>query len=313
AEKNGLEVLIVTNDKDMNQLVTENVKVLRTERTGEMNILDATAVEEKMGVPPERVVELLGLWGDTIDNIPGAPGIGEKGAKQLIQQYGTVENAIAHADEISRKNYRESLKNNVELIRQSRELVKIACDLKISIDLKTLIYEAADRRAAYELFRELEFAALVKEYSDAAEAADVGPTVARRESRKANYSTVATRSDLERLLGMVSNKDRIGLSVAEHKTGVYGIAIAPEAMRASLVDFDKFEPKQDPVAKLKEVLENGGLKKAVHDWKGTLTALDQYVCQREADSAPLIAFAKECNGEIQDFTPAVRIHAVEDD
>jgi len=313
AEKNGLEVVIVTNDKDMNQLVTDHVTILRTERTGEMKILDAKGVEEKMGVPPERVVELLGLWGDTIDNIPGAPGIGEKGAKQLIQQYGTVENAIAHADEISRKNYRESLKNNVELIRQSLALVKIACDLKITIDLKTLIYEAADRRAAYELFRELEFAALVKEYSDAAEAGDAGPTVALRESRKATYSTITNRNDLERLLGMVSNKDRIGLSIAEHKTGIYGLAIAPEASRASLIDFERFEPKHDPVAKLKEVLENGSLRKAVHDWKGTLTALDRFVCQRDADSAPLMAFARECNGEIQDFTPAVRIHGVEDD
>src|SRR5438552_2439201 len=129
AEQAGLDVVVVTNDKDMNQLVTERVKILRTERTGEMKMIDARGVEEKMGVPPHQVVELLGLWGDTIDNIPGAPGIGEKGAKQIIQQYGTIENAIAHADEISRKTYRESLKNNVDLIMQSRKLVSIACDM----------------------------------------------------------------------------------------------------------------------------------------------------------------------------------------
>jgi DNA polymerase-1 len=76
AERAGLDVVIVTNDKDMNQLVTDRVKILRTERSGEMRILDAKGVEEKMGVPPRQVVELLGLWGDTIDNIPGAPGIG---------------------------------------------------------------------------------------------------------------------------------------------------------------------------------------------------------------------------------------------
>jgi DNA polymerase-1 len=90
AERAGLEVVIVTNDKDMNQLVTDHVKILRTERTGEMKVLDARAVEEKMGVPPHQVVELLGLWGDTIDNIRRT-GIGEKGAKQIIQQYGTIE------------------------------------------------------------------------------------------------------------------------------------------------------------------------------------------------------------------------------
>src|SRR2546426_99404 len=195
AEQAGFDVVIVTNDKDMNQLVTERVKVLRTERTGEMKMIDARGVEEKMGVPPHQVVELLGLWGDTIDNIPGAPGIGEKGAKQIIQQYGTIENAIAHADEISRKTYRESLKNNVDLIRQSRELVAIACEMPITLDLGTLIYEAPDRRAAYELFSELEFAQLVREFADAADSTKAAATVAVRASGKANYSNVSTRAE----------------------------------------------------------------------------------------------------------------------
>src|SRR3989442_4350852 len=184
AEGAGLDVVIVTNDKDLSQLVTDCVKVLRTERTGEMKTLDAKGVEEKMGVPPNQVVELLGLWGDTIDNIPGAPGIGEKGAKQIIQQYGTVENAIAHADEIARKNYRESLKNNVELIRKSRELVKIACEMPIDLDLGALVYEEPDRRAAYELFSELEFAQLSREFSDSADQSKPAATVALRKSGK---------------------------------------------------------------------------------------------------------------------------------
>ena len=313
AERAGLDVVIVTNDKDMNQLVTDHVQILRTERTGEMKILDAKGVEEKMGVPPNQVVELLGLWGDTIDNIPGAPGIGEKGAKQIIEQYRTIENAIAHADEISRKTYRESLKNNVELIRQSRELVRIACDMPIAIDLTTLIYEAADRRVAYELFHELEFAQLVREFSDAAQGTEAGPTVAVQASRRASYSVVSTGSDLDRVVGSVSNKGRFALSIAERKDGVYGLAIAPEAMKGHLVDFDRFEAKQDPLTRLKELLENGSIRKAVHDWKSTLTSLDRYICQREENKAPLMAFAKECVGGIQDFTPAMRIEGVDDD
>ena len=313
AERAGIDVVVVTNDKDMNQLVTDHVKILRTERTGEMKSLDAKAVEEKMGVPPHQVVELLGLWGDTIDNIPGAPGIGEKGAKQLIQQYGTIENAIAHADEISRKTYRESLKNNVDLIRQSRELVKIACEMPITIDLSTLIYEAPDRRAAHELFSELEFAALVKEYVDAADTTRTSETVASREAGKANYSRVTTRGDLDRVVESLWTKDRFGLSIAERKEGVYGVAFAPEEMNANLMDFARFEAKEDPIPKVKEVLENGLVRKVVHDWKNTLTSLDRYICQREENNAPLMVFAKECDGGIQDFTPAVRIEGVEDD
>lgn len=313
AEHTGLDVVIVTNDKDINQLVTEQVKILRTERTGEMKMLDAKAVEEKMGVPPHQVVELLGLWGDTIDNIPGAPGIGEKGAKQIIQQYGTIENAIAHADEIPRKTYRDSLKNNVDLIRQSRKLVSIACDMPIKLDLSTLVYESPDRRAAHELFSELEFAQLVREYSDAADSSKVAVTVAARASGKADYTRITSRNELDRLVESLWTKDRFALAIAERKGGAYGVALAPEEMKAELIDFEKFDKKQDPLPRIKEALENGLVRKAVHDWKGALTSLDRYVCQRDDSNAPLMAYAKECDGAIQDFTPAVRIEGVEDD
>jgi DNA polymerase I len=313
SENAGIDVVIVTNDKDMNQLVTDRVTILRTERTGEMKVVDAKVVEEKMGVPPEHVVELLGLWGDTIDNIPGAPGIGEKGAKQLIQQYGTIENAIAHAGEISRKTYRESLQNNVDLIRQSRELVKIACDMDIEIDLNKLIYESPDRQAAYELFSELEFAALVKEYADAADPLKAGETVATREAGKADYTRISARNQLEAVTQSLRNKKQIALCMAERKSGIYGVALTGQEMKASLVDFNAFPSKDDPIPKIKELFENDRVHKVIHDWKGSLTLLDRYACQREDDSAPLMAFAKECDGGIKDFTPTVRIEGVEED
>ncbi len=313
AERAGLDVVIVTNDKDMNQLVTDHVKILRTERTGEMRILDAKGVEEKMGVPPGQVVELLGLWGDTIDNIPGAPGIGEKGAKQIIQQYGTIENAIAHAGEIPRKTYRESLQNNVDLIRQSRELVQIACEMPITLDQNTLIYEAPDRSAAYELFSELEFAQLVREFADAADNTKTSATVAARESGKADYSRVTTIKDLDSTVESVWTKDRIGVAIAERKSGVYGVALSPGEMNATLVDFEKFEAKQDPLPKIKEVLENGLVRKVIHDWKGALTSLCRYTTQSEESEAPLMLFATQNEGRIKDFSPAIRIEGVEDD
>src|SRR6185369_270774 len=312
AETAGVDVVIVTNDKDLSQLVTDHVKLLRTERTGDMKIVDAKGVEEKLGVPPSQVVELLGLWGDTIDNIPGAPGIGEKGAKQIIQQYGTIENAIAHADEISRKTYRESLKNNVDLIRQSRELVTIACEMPIDLDLEGLIYEAADRRAAYELFSELEFAALTKEFSDAEGKTEAPAMVAARESGKANYSRITSRLQLGQLVETLWTKDRLGLSVGEH-AGSMIVAIAPEANEAALIDPGAFGSKDDPTPAMKEVLENGLVRKAIHDWKGALTTLDRCIRRSEFSDAPLMAFANECDGAIREFTPAMRIEGVEDD
>src|SRR6185369_5765477 len=253
SEGAGIDVVIVTNDKDMNQLVTDHVTVLRTERTGEMKVIDAAGVEEKMGVPPHQVVELLGLWGDTIDNIPGAPGIGEKGAKKIIQQYGTIENAIAHAGEISRKTYRESLQNNVDLIRQSRRLVTIACEMPIDLDLEGLIYEAADRRAAYELFSELEFAALTKEFSDAEGKTEAPAMVAARESGKANYSRITSRLQLGQLVETLWTKDRLGLSVGEH-AGSMIVAIAPKGLEGAFIGPGAFGSKDDPTPAMKEVL-----------------------------------------------------------
>jgi DNA polymerase-1 len=313
AEKAGLDVVIVTNDKDLSQLVTDHVKLLRTERTGDMKMVDAKGVEEKLGVPPKQVIELLGLWGDTIDNIPGAPGIGEKGAKQIIQQYGTIENAIAHADEIPRKNYRESLKNNVDLIRQSRELVTIACDMPIELELDKLIYEEPDRRAAYELFSELEFAALTREYADAADSTRPAATVAVRAAGKASYSRITTGAALDRFIESLWGKERFALAMAERNGEAFGLAISPAEMQAALVDFSDFEPKRDLLKKLKEVLENGLVRKVVHDWKGALTSLDRWARERQTNDGPLLAVAVERDGAIQDFASQIRIEGIEED
>ena len=313
AEKTGLDVVIVTNDKDMSQLVTDRVKILRTERTGEMKMVDAKGVEEKLGVRPDQVIELLGLWGDTVDNIPGAPGIGEKGAKQIISQYGTIENAITHADEITRKNYRESLKTNVDLIRKSRELVTIACDMPIELDLKGLAFEAPDRRAAYELFSELEFAALTREYSDAAGGSKPADTIAARKAGQAGYSHIQTKNELDRLIGSLWEKERFALSIADHGGAPFGVAIAPKEMEAGLIDFASFDSRQDPLARLKELLENGLVRKVIHDWKSALTQLDCFARQRATSEAPLMAFAQEPSGDIFDFSPAIRVEGVEED
>src|SRR5262249_49152566 len=202
AEQSGLDVLIVTNDKDLSQLVNDHIKILRSERTGEMRLLDAKAVEEKMGVRPDQVVELLGLWGDTIDNIPGAPGIGEKGAKQIIQQYGTIETAIARASEISRKNYRESLQNNADLIRQSKELVTIDCNVPVELNLDSLVYEEPDRAAAYELFAELDFTVLKREFVDAAQPVD-SASAPERTHGPVSYRVITSRKDLDRFVESV--------------------------------------------------------------------------------------------------------------
>lgn len=318
AEREGLDVVIVTNDKDMAQLVTDRVKILRTGRDGSMTLLDAKGVEEKFGVRPDQIVDLLGLWGDASDNIPGAPGVGEKGAQQIIRQFGSIEEALARAGEISRKTYRESLLNNAEQIRQSRELATIKCDMPIELDLDSLRYEEPDRRAAYELFSELEFSQLTREFADAATEGSVA-TVAARKAGRHKYSRVTGRAELEGLLKSLWSLDRFALAVAERKGSLYGVAISTASMNAALVDFEKFEPGADPLSMIKEALENGLVQKSVHDWKGALTLIDDYACERKSggdkakDKAKKVPGGRGAEGCIQDFEPEVRIEGVEDD
>jgi DNA polymerase-1 len=169
AAGSNLDVVVVTIDKDMFQLVNDRISILDT-RT--MLRLDRKGVEEKFGVPPEKVVDVLSLVGDSSDNIQGAPGIGDKGAKQLIQEYGSLENLLQHRDEVSRKTYRESLQQNETLIRQSRDLVTICDDLPLELNLEQLKRCEPNQTVARELFGELEFTSLLDEFLPAAPAAE---------------------------------------------------------------------------------------------------------------------------------------------
>src|SRR5437763_755728 len=123
AAEQGREVFVVSSDKDMLQLVGEHVCVLNPPKDN--LICDRAKVEEILGVPPERVVDVMALRGDSIDNIPGAPGIGDKGSVELIRRFGSVEAALEHASEVEKKTYRESLLNNREQILYSKEQVTI--------------------------------------------------------------------------------------------------------------------------------------------------------------------------------------------
>ncbi len=162
ASSSGLKAIIVTSDKDMLQLVTDQVLVMDPMKDN--LLMDSGKVVEKMGVRPEQVPDLLGIWGDASDNIPGAPGIGEKGAKELIQTFGTLENCLQNWDKAKRKTYQESLRDNQEQIRLSLELATIHQDLPIDLDLDALVLSEPDRKAAFDLFAELGFKTLMQEF-----------------------------------------------------------------------------------------------------------------------------------------------------
>jgi DNA polymerase I len=167
----GHKVYVVSSDKDMMQLVTKDVSILNP--TKDNLILDPAGVEATLGVLPERVIDVMALRGDAIDNIPGAPGIGDKGSVELIQQFGSVEAALdaatAAPDSIKRKTYRESLANNRDNILLSKELVTIHTNVPIEYSVEAMRTQAPDVAACRALFSELEFTTLLKELAPAAD------------------------------------------------------------------------------------------------------------------------------------------------
>src|SRR5271163_1702280 len=157
----GHKVYVVSSDKDMMQLVNDDVFILNP--TKDNLILDTAGVEAALGVPPERVIDVMALRGDSIDNIPGAPGIGDKGSVEIIRRFGTVEQALERAAEVEKKTYRESLQNNREAILFSKSMATIDTNVPVELDVESMRAGEPALDALRDLFTELEFTSLLKE------------------------------------------------------------------------------------------------------------------------------------------------------
>jgi DNA polymerase-1 len=165
ARDRGYDVVIATSDKDFFQLVGDGIKLYHT---GREVMYDAAGVTEVFGLAPEKVIDVMAIWGDAIDNIPGVPGIGEKGAKGLIQQFGSLEGVYEHLDEL-KPAQKKKLEEHREKAFLSRELATIKCDLSIdAIDFESLKRKEPDRARLHDVFSRLEFASLMQEYLPAA-------------------------------------------------------------------------------------------------------------------------------------------------
>ena len=208
----GFEVVIVTGDKDFFQLVRDGIKVYNPKEEGTW--YDASGVKEKFGVAPEQVVDVLALMGDTIDNIKGVPGIGDKGARELIATYGTLENLLAHSGEVKNKRYREGLLAHVEDARQSQVLARIHTDVPVSFDPEALRYRGATRERCFQIFNELGFRAFVGEYAPSAD------TIAK------TYRIVNTEADVRSLAERLRSAGAFAMRILPDE---------PSSMRASIV------------------------------------------------------------------------------
>ena len=216
----GFRVVLVTSDKDLLQLVGENVVVLHPSR-GEK--LDREGVKRSFGVYPEQVVDVLALMGDSSDNIPGVPGIGEKGARDLISTYGSLEETLKRRSEIARKTYRESLEKHEREARQSRELVTLHPDAPLDWSPADYRRRSPSRPEALQLFRDLGFVKLVEELEEAPEASGVTPSAVLPVS---DPHPIRSRAELGDLVQILSARGRAAL---------YPVFSSSDPMRATLL------------------------------------------------------------------------------
>jgi DNA polymerase I len=286
----GYSVYVVSSDKDMLQLVNDDVCVLNPPKD---NLLcDAAKVEELLGVPPERVVDVMALRGDSIDNIPGAPGIGDKGSVELIKRFGTVEAALDHASEVERKTYRESLLNNREAVMFSKKMATIDCHVPVELDVESMRMGQPEVESLRALFTELEFTSLLKEllpvvevsetqYVDARSAANVDGLLQKVSAQTPLAVALELKSDEEPAAENDEEPDdALALPLSDSTAQAPASrAIAISAAPGTALKVESSEAR----SRLLVVLANEEIPKAIHDLKAALHAL-------ESESAELHGF-----------------------
>jgi DNA polymerase-1 len=283
AVKQDYVVYVVSSDKDMLQLVNERVLVLNPPKDN--LICDAAKVEEILGVPPERVVDVMALRGDAIDNIPGAPGIGDKGSVELIQRFGSVEAALDRASEVEKKTYRESLQNNRDVVLISKKMATIDCDVPVELRVEEMRAGEPDVEALRALFTEMEFTSLLKELL---------PVVQVTETR---YGEASSAEDIEAVLRAVGSGGALAVAVEGEVAVVTEEKDEPEASDDQMLPLSSQALEKEPArcvaisaevgAALTVSLENAAtrerlasaladenLAKAVHDYKAAVHILE---------------------------------------
>jgi DNA polymerase-1 len=281
-------VYVVSSDKDMMQLVNDDVHILNPPKDN--LICDAAKVEEILGVPPERVVDIMALRGDSVDNIPGAPGIGDKGSVEIIKRFGSVEQALDRANEVEKKTYRESLQNNRDTILFSKSMATIDTNVPVDLNVEAMRAGQPDHDLLRQLFTELEFTSLLKELL---------PDVQVTES---HYREAQSAADVESALNSISPEGALAIAVESGQTEPLPeseeevIDEVPQSGMLALTDAQSPAPTPEPAArrvaisgaagaaiivkldstsaaaKLRTILSDR-TPKAIHDYKAAIHAL----------------------------------------
>ena len=278
----GFEVAIVTGDKDFFQLVSDGIKVFNPRDEGTW--YDAAGVVEKFGVRPEQVVDVLALMGDSVDNIKGVPGIGEKGARELIATHGTLDALLAAAPSITQKRYREGLLAHADDARMSRELATIRTDVPVRFDAEAFRFTGPSRERCYALFSSLGFRSLTAEFTPTAQSS------ARR------FTIAGSIEDVDALAASLRAASRIGVAAVSLETSavrgdVVGWAFAAAPGSATYVPLAHTGltntpnlPARDVFARVGPVLSDAAIAKTGHDLKFVTIAAAQQGVTLQGDA-----------------------------
>lgn len=277
----GWRTVLVSGDKDLMQLIDENVTMIDTMKD---KTYDVAAVRERFGVNPDKVTEILGLMGDASDNIPGVPGIGPKTAQRLIEEYGSVEEVIRNTENLRNVKLRESFRKNAEQARMSRQLALIRKDIELNLDWEDARRREPDKEMLLRLFSEFEFSSLLQELkrSDkiAAKNCDLIPDKAKLVElvdRLQKFSAIAVEFIREKN----TPAEVIGIAVSTGADSFYvplGNTIPPAQLSAKEV-----------LLALAPVLRSAGIKKYVHDLKTALVEFSDLDVEIPAGNDTMLA------------------------
>ncbi len=276
AEK-GLEVIIVTGDRDALQLVSENIKVMITKKgISNLEVYDRAMVKEKYGVTPERIIDFKGLVGDKSDNIPGVPGIGEKTASKLLNEFSTVEELIMNVDNISSKSHREKIRDNAEIALLSKRLATIKIDIPLDIDIEELRLVEPDNEKLIELFKKYEFNSLIKTLireGENGEEISGGANI-----KEVNIEVVKNVDRLNEIINMIQTVKSFAMKIFKEDNNlkadkILGISLCLDSDNNYYINVKENE---ELLFSLKEVFENEEIKKSGHGLKKEVISLLRY-------------------------------------
>jgi DNA polymerase I len=263
--------VIVTSDKDLFQLVDDANLVFTLDPMKDYFVYDEQAVEEKWGVKPEKIVEVLSIMGDSIDNIPGVKGIGPKGALELIGKFGTVQNLLANVDKVEKKAHRERITEFRKDLEISRSLIELRKDVPLELQISDLKAHKPAPDEARKLFHDLEFYSILNEF------------LSDLTTRKTEYRTVNTREKLKELIGDLSTRNKISFCCEMDtnfpmNAGLVGISISMDENQAFYIPIGhrKFTEQLEEefvLEQLKPVLENPDVEKVGHNLKQQILIL----------------------------------------